>query len=286
MSQELTTTNGVQRQLLRPAEMESMAKHFVASGFFKDANDISKAIVKITAGQEVGLPPFASMNSIYIVQGKVMMGGAALAALVKASPKYDYRVLEKSAAVCRIEFFEDGQSVGIETFTDTDAKTAGTQNMAKFPKNMLFNRCISNGQKTYCPDLMMGVRVYTPDEFGMSEEEAAKQDRKESQLKAWAKDSTHGQKTALRRRLEAIAKLDDESSEKAKKTLSVIDTFDSARLSACEGWVEAVEESLGIEAPKGDEVTFEMLPMEELKTAMQNAGAKTQPLEPPTPTNP
>jgi hypothetical protein len=154
--------------------------------------------------------------------------------------------------------------------------------MTKFPKNMLFNRCISNGQKTYCPDLMMGVRVYTPDEFGMSEDEAAKQERKESQLKAWAKDSTHGQKTALRRRLEVISKHEGEDAEKAKNVLNALDSFDEARLLSCEGWVESVEESLGIES---EAVSFEMLPMEELKTAMQNAGAKTPPLEPPTPTN-
>lgn len=48
----------------------------------------------------------------------------------------------------------------------SDAAKAGTQNMGKFPRNMLFARCISNGVKWFCPDIFLGAPVYTPEELG------------------------------------------------------------------------------------------------------------------------
>jgi hypothetical protein len=42
---------------------------------------------------------------------------------------------------------------------------AGTQNLNKFARNMLFARCISNGIKWFCPDVFSGS-VYTPEELG------------------------------------------------------------------------------------------------------------------------
>jgi hypothetical protein len=45
-----------------------------------------------------------------------------------------------------------------------DAKKAGTKNLDKFPKNMLFARAISNGVKWYTPDVFSGP-VYVPEEM-------------------------------------------------------------------------------------------------------------------------
>jgi hypothetical protein len=50
-----------------------------------------------------------------------------------------------------------------------DAAAAGLtnkDNWKKYPRNMLFARAISNGQKWYAPDVYNGVTVYTPDEMG------------------------------------------------------------------------------------------------------------------------
>jgi hypothetical protein len=46
-----------------------------------------------------------------------------------------------------------------------DAKKAGTKNLDKYPKNMLFARAISNGVKWYTPDVFAGP-VYVPEEMG------------------------------------------------------------------------------------------------------------------------
>jgi hypothetical protein len=68
-----------------------------------------------------------------------------MAANVKGSGKYDYRVVEQSEKVCSIDFFEraikknpDGsmantwEKLGNSTFTIEDAKKAQTKNIDKF----------------------------------------------------------------------------------------------------------------------------------------------------------
>jgi hypothetical protein len=50
------------------------------------------------------------------------------------------------------------------------AGLAGKDNWKKYPKNMLFARAISNGQKWFVPDAFNGATVYTPDELGASED--------------------------------------------------------------------------------------------------------------------
>jgi hypothetical protein len=147
-------------------EVERAAKAMAASGFFTDTKSISQAIVKIMAGQELGFGPFASMNGVYIIQGRPSFGANMMAAAVKASGRYNYRVIEMSDHRCEIAFFEQGQECGRSIFTIEDARKAGTKNLDKFPRNMLFARAMSNGVRWYCPDVTNGSAVYTPEELG------------------------------------------------------------------------------------------------------------------------
>ena len=151
--------------------MTRVSKAMVASGYFKDAHDVAQAFVKIQAGAEMGLPPFASMTGIHIIQGKPTLGANVLATLIKQDGRYNYRVLELTPAICRIQFYEDGEKCGVSQFTAKDATKAGTKNMNKFPKNMLFARAISNGAKWYAPGIFGGAPIYTPEELGASVDE-------------------------------------------------------------------------------------------------------------------
>jgi len=155
-------------------EVERAAKAMVASGYFADTKAISQGIVKILAGQEIGFGPFASMNGVYIIQGKPSFGANMMAAAVKASGRYNYRVVEMSDEVCEIAFIENGQECGRSKFTIADAKKAGTKNLDKFPRNMLFARAMSNGVRWYCPDVMNGSAIYTPEELGVETDEDGK----------------------------------------------------------------------------------------------------------------
>jgi hypothetical protein len=131
---------------------------------FTDIKSVAQAMVKISAGQEIGIPPFASMTGIHIIQGKPTIGAGLIASRLKGSGKYDYRVVEASEKVCSIDFYQGNTKIGNSTFTIEDAKKALTKNIDKFPKNMLFARAISNGVKWYCPDIFSGP-VYVPEEM-------------------------------------------------------------------------------------------------------------------------
>jgi len=155
-------------QQLPIAELMSLAKAFAESGMFADTKSAAQAIVKIQAGQEIGIPPFAAMTGIHIIQGKPTIGAGLIASRVKGSGKYDYKVIEASDKNCSIDFYQAKEKIGNSSFTIEDAKKAGTKNIDKFPKNMLFARAISNGVKWFCPDVFSGP-VYTPEEMDVSE---------------------------------------------------------------------------------------------------------------------
>lgn len=146
--------------------MQRSAKAMAASGYFQDAKEVAQAVVKVMAGAELGLPPFASMTGIHVIQGKPALGANLIASLIKSHPAYNYRVIELSDTVCRIQFYENGEPSGVSEFTAQDAQRAQVKNMNKYPKNMLFARAISNGARWHCPDIFGGAPVYTGEELG------------------------------------------------------------------------------------------------------------------------
>jgi len=156
-------------------EVERAAKAMAASGFFTDTKQASQAIVKILAARELGLGPFAGMNGVNIIQGRPAFSANIMAACVKKSGRYNYRVTEMTDKNCTIEFMEymagKWNTSGVSSFTIEDAKKAGTKNLDKFPRNMLFARAMSNGVRWYCPDVMSGSVAYTPEELGADVDE-------------------------------------------------------------------------------------------------------------------
>lgn len=149
---------------------EKLGQLIAQSGYFQDAKQAGQAVVKVIAGREIGLGPIASMTGIYIVQGRVAFGANVMAAALKRTGRYTYRVTELTDTKCTIDFFEivggKREPIGASTFTREDAAKAGTKNMDKFPKNMLFARAMSNGVKWYAPDVFAGAPIYTPEELG------------------------------------------------------------------------------------------------------------------------
>ena len=127
--------------------MQRVAKALAASGYFE--TDIAKAITKVMAGQELGLPPFASMRGIHVISGKPVLGANLIASLIKSHPRYNYRVKRMEEKVVVISFFENGEEIGESSFTIEEARKAGVKNLDKFPRYMLFDRAISNGARWY-----------------------------------------------------------------------------------------------------------------------------------------
>jgi hypothetical protein len=183
------STNGAHPAPIDPANLDGRDLDPVAlgwimarSGLFPDITRASQAVVKIIAGRELGIGPFAAMCDIHLVDGSPVVGARILAALVRQSTMYDYRVVEWTNERCAIDFYRRGEKLEpTVTFSDDDARRAGLDrpradgapsHHTRFPRNMKFARAISNGVGLHCPDLTAGTPVYTPDELGAAEPDA------------------------------------------------------------------------------------------------------------------
>lgn len=174
MSAELATrptTNGA----LAHHELDTLTLGNVLakSGYFKDAQDAAKCIVKVLYGREVGIGPATSMSAIHIVEGKPTYSSTLMATLVKRSGKYNYRVLTLTNDKCELAFFErEGgkmEEIGRSSFSMDEARAAGLAGRPvwkSYARNMLFARALSNGARWYCPDVFGGTPAYTPEELG------------------------------------------------------------------------------------------------------------------------
>ena len=165
MPDEIVPINGKPPDL---GQTLGLGRVYAASGVFADTRGAAQAVVKILAGREMGFGPNASMTGVNIIRGRVTLSANLMAAAVRRSRRYDYRIRKHTDSECVIEFLMDGQPIGTSSFTMEDARRAGLahgENWKKYPRNMLFARAISNGAKWHCPDVFGGP-VYTPDELG------------------------------------------------------------------------------------------------------------------------
>lgn len=154
------------------SEVEQIGRVLAASGYFEDAKDAAKAMTKILAGLELGVGPIAALTGIDIIEKKVSYSANLLAALIRDSGRYDYRVVDLTNERCELAFFAGPTQIGSSTFTIKDAEAAGLMkgaNWQRYPRNMLFARAMTNGQAWFCPDVTHGARVYDPEELGGGE---------------------------------------------------------------------------------------------------------------------
>ncbi len=157
-------------------EMTWVGKVFYKSGMFSDTKDEAVAIVKIMAGQEMGLAPFEAMTGINIIKGRPTLAAATIGAKIKGSRKYDYRVKVATEIKSQIDFYEieNGKRtlIGSSTYTIGQAESASLlskDNWKMYPEDMLFARNISRGSRRHTPDVF-STPVYTTEEL---EEELA-----------------------------------------------------------------------------------------------------------------
>ena len=127
-----------------------------------------EAAIKIMYGLEMGLPVFAALTGVVLIQGKPTMSSNLIASLIKRSGRYDYTVPQWDETRCTIVFTQHGKTVGESTFTMDDAHRAGLlrggSNWDKYPRAMLFARAITQGARAYCADVFVGP-VYDPEEL-------------------------------------------------------------------------------------------------------------------------
>ena len=160
-------------------DLSCLSNMLAKGGYFSDSKEAAQCGVKVLAGLELGFPTIASMCGIHIINGKPTLGAHLMAAAVKRSGKYNYRVTQLDNNGCIIAFSENGEVIGESSFTKEDTLAAGAldgknaHTWKKFPRNMMFARAMSNGVRWYCPDIFTGSVVYTPDELDLATDSKA-----------------------------------------------------------------------------------------------------------------
>lgn len=142
-----------------------------ASGYFKDMTSLSKAITKALIGQSMGMGLVQSMNSLYVIDGKVAMDSHAIRnTAVMAGYTIKTLELSEKQAVLEWSIRKDGKEevLGTSEYTWDDATKAGLidkQNWRKFPKDMLFARAITRGARMYANQAFANQPVYEREEL-------------------------------------------------------------------------------------------------------------------------
>lgn len=184
-------TDIVRREADELVNIQQLGTLLAASGFFSDAREMAQAAVKVMAGRELGIPPVAAMMGINIIKGKVALGGNLIASRIRAHG-YDFRHKRFDGTGCVLEFLSRPDAngkrlvLGESSFTEADAAKAQIKSdmYQKYPRNMYFNRAISNGAKWYCAEVFAGSPVYTPEELGAEVDEEGEIIRPEEKPKA------------------------------------------------------------------------------------------------------
>ncbi len=149
-------------------EVERLGGYLAKSKYFTDVTDTAQAVVKIIAGQALGFDPVYSMSKLYIVKGTVAVMAEAVAAMIKRSMRYDYKVLLYTEKECSLEFSDSGKAAMVSSFTLEDAKRARLIKEGgawhSWPRAMLFSKALLQGARIVCPHIIAGVR--TVEELG------------------------------------------------------------------------------------------------------------------------
>jgi hypothetical protein len=152
-------------------ELLVKADQMVKSGLLPDSVQTAQgAIVIMQYGKELGFPPMASFNNIYVVNGKPSLATKATAGLLyKGGVRWqvlqdDEPVTDENGQVVdrvtTIEMVRDGMKNKF-TFRWTDAMQAGLAKRdvwVKYRQNMMYWRCFSMLADRVAPDLLLGMQ--------------------------------------------------------------------------------------------------------------------------------
>lgn len=157
------------------------------SGYYKDARDPAQAAVKVMIGMDLGVSPTAALQAIHTMeeQGKIvfLIEAKLLAAVVKARPDVEYKILERGPEKVVIDFERRNAETGkmevegpsIE-WTIEKAKKAVKGFDKKptwkgLPEVMLTWRTLAEGFRLYFPDVLAGQPIYAMEEFDVDAED-------------------------------------------------------------------------------------------------------------------
>ena len=155
-------------------DLSEVAALIFNSHVYGDIQTKEAAAIKIVAGMEYGFNPFQSMSMIDFIQGRPTLNAHGKATLINSSGDFRLKIKTLTPQLCEIEVCRknaEGQwkIVNTNSFSIEDAKQAELTNgknahsWKKYPRNMLFARCVSNIWRWDCAEL--NLRRFSPDQI-------------------------------------------------------------------------------------------------------------------------
>lgn len=159
----------------QPLTLKALSNMLMGSALPARYENVGDAVATILVGKELGLPPMASLNEMFLVNGSVGLSGKAMMSLVFRAGHAIYVTLSDEAGTA-VAWRRDPVTgilgeVGTYTFTMEDAKRAkldGTGTYKKYPKDMLGWKAVARAVRFAFPDTVMG---YLPSEIDIEENE-------------------------------------------------------------------------------------------------------------------
>lgn len=144
-------------------DMLEMARYFLKSGAVPSSlKNEAQVFMVIQAGKEKGMSPVQSINSFYIVNGRISMWGSSVPARLHL---YGIRIqwIEKSDKVAHLKLVDTKSGLEHEEkFTIDDARRAnllGKDLYKTYPMNMLAFKAIGNAIRFFCPHVLDGMYI-------------------------------------------------------------------------------------------------------------------------------
>ncbi|MDL1956987.1 MAG: recombinase RecT [Candidatus Desulfofervidus auxilii] len=144
-------------------EVLEIANILVQSGLFPNAKNKEGAFAILEYGRELGIPPVVALQNISIVKGRLCLSAQLMLTLAIRN-NVIYQIEKNDDHECIIKFtriIRDKAVSYISRFTIEEAKKAQLirqdSNWLKYPKDMLFHRCVSRGLRRVAPDIIMGA---------------------------------------------------------------------------------------------------------------------------------
>lgn len=154
------STQFMDTQYLKNALM--VANEFYKAGCFSgNIQNAHQAFVIIQAGAEMGMKPMESINSFYIVNGKITIYGPAQIKLLKKHGwRVSFPVSDKSKVTCRVE---KGDEIYEESYSINDLPS-NSKAKGFAPQEKLRYHAVSRILRFNLPEVMDAGNFYTQDE--------------------------------------------------------------------------------------------------------------------------
>lgn len=163
MSKELAVVQGNTVTMVPYAELERMANAFVRSGLY-GIKTVDQAIALMLQAQAEGQHPAIIARDYDIIQGRpAKKSEAMLRSFLQGGGSVEWHSLTDELADATFSHPQGGKvRISWDMPRANKAGLASKDNYKKFPRQMLRNRCISEGVRTVYPIATSGM--YVPEE--------------------------------------------------------------------------------------------------------------------------